>query len=325
MSDPLLRVENLTKIYRGRRGAADVAAVDGVSFDVAAGETFGLVGESGCGKSTIARCVLRLVEPSGGTITFDGIDLATQDSRQMRALRARMQIVFQDATASLDPRMSVRALVEEPLRVHGDGDAAARREAAERVLELVGIGREHADRNPAAFSGGQRQRIGIARALVLNPQLVVLDEPISAVDVSLQAQILNLLLDLQDDRGLTYLLIVHDLAIAERVCDHLAVLYLGRVMELGSREQVFRHPLHPYTVSLLSAVPVPDPAREARRERIVLTGEVDPHADRAGCVFRARCPVGQNRRECAEIEPPLVPQPSGQCVACHFPGELAAT
>lgn len=327
--EALLRVEALSKTFvtggsgLRRREPRQVDALVDVSFDVARGETFGLVGESGCGKSTAARCILRLQEPSGGRVSFDGIDLLALPPLELRRLRRRMQIVFQESTASLDPRMSVRSIVEEPLAIHSIGSREEQRERALEALGLVGITGEQAGRKPHAFSGGQRQRIGVARALVLHPELVVLDEPVSAVDVSIQAQILNLLRDLQQRLGLTYVFIVHDLAVAEYFCDRLAVLYLGRVMELGDRETLFHEPLHPYTVSLLSAVPIPDPGLESRRRRIVLRGDTaDRGQQPAGCRFRPRCPVGRDRAECAAEQPSLRELRPGHWVSCHFPGEL---
>jgi oligopeptide/dipeptide ABC transporter ATP-binding protein len=291
---------------------------------VVRGETFGLVGESGCGKSTAARCILRLIEPTAGKVFFDGIDLAGLDRADLRRMRRRMQIVFQESTASLDSRMSVGAIVEEPLLIHRIGTREERRSRVEEALSAVGMTAGQASRKPHAFSGGQRQRIGVARALVLSPELVVLDEPVSAVDVSIQAQILNLLRDLQKRFHLTYVFIVHDLAVAEYFCDRLAVVYLGHVMELGDRETLFRQPLHPYTVTLLSAVPVPDPGIERRRRRIVLRGEASPLVGSLqGCPFRARCFVGRDREICAEVPPPLGEHGSGHWVACHFPGELS--
>jgi oligopeptide/dipeptide ABC transporter ATP-binding protein len=327
--EALLFVDRMEKVFNvGRarfgRDAEQLRAVDGVSFDVRKGETFGLVGESGCGKSTLARCILRLLTPTSGRAVFEGIDLGSLSGDELRRMRRRMQIVFQDPFASLDPRMSVRAIVEEPLAIHGLGDRAERLRRADEMLQLVGITPSQLRRKPHEFSGGQRQRIGVARALVLHPELVVLDEPISALDVSIQAQVLNLLRSLQEQLQLTYLFIIHDLSVAEYFCDRLAVLYLGTVVELGDRESLFRRPLHPYTVSLLSAVPIPDPAQERRRRRIVLRGEVTPlAAERRGCRFKPRCPVGRDREICGEQEPPLSEHAPGQWAACHFPGELA--
>ncbi|BCP51981.1 ABC transporter ATP-binding protein [Kaistia sp. 32K] len=329
MTTPLLIVDRLEKSFAARSSnpfrpsREKLRAVDGISFTVLRGETFGLVGESGCGKSTAARAILRLVEPTGGRVSFDGIDVASLAPEPMRKLRRRMQMVFQDSTGTLDPRMSVRDLVEEPLIVHGIGDARERRGKVDAMLELVGIRPEFADRRPHQFSGGQRQRIGIARALVLEPELVVLDEPISALDVSVQAQILNLLKDLQEKLGVSYVFIVHDLTVAEFFCDRLAVLYLGQVMESGSAKELFADPQHPYTVSLLSAVPR---VGAKAGQRIVLEGEVSPLGSGAskGCVFRARCPVGKDRAICAEERPPLRPHGTADhTVACHFPGELS--
>ncbi len=324
----LLWVEALEKAFLVgdnkllRRSHDVLKAVDGVSFDVRRGETFGLVGESGCGKSTLARCVLRLLAPTGGRVLFDGIDLGGLTKPELRHLRERMQIVFQDPFASLDPRMSTQSIVDEPLLVHGIGDRATRAARALEMLELVGLTSAQAGRKPHEFSGGQRQRIALARALVLHPDLVILDEPVSALDVSVQAQVLNLLRDLQQRLELTYVFIVHDLAVAEYFCDRVAVLYLGAVMELTDRESLFRAPLHPYTHALLSAVPVPDPTIGRRRERVVLRGEVSAVEHVAqGCRFRPRCPVGRDRDVCAAVEPPLREHAPGHWISCHFPGE----
>ena len=327
--EALLRVEALRRVFAvggtgilsGRTGS--LLAVDGVSFDVARGETFGLVGESGCGKSTVARCILRLLEPDAGSVTFDGIDVLALDASALRRLRRRMQIVFQDTSGALEPRMSVREIVAEPLVIHRTGTASERRARVDDILGLVGIQPALAARKPHEFSGGQRQRIGLARALILSPDLVVLDEPISALDVSIQAQILNLLRDLQEKFTLTFLFIVHDLTIAEIFCDRLAVLYLGRVVELGDRATLFRNPLHPYTACLLSAVPDVEQGRAAARERILLRGEVSPLSDRAsGCPFRPRCPVGRDRDDCAHETPQLQAGGKRHWVACHYPGEM---
>ena len=328
----LLWVDRLEKEFpTGRRrlfGAGHTGeplrAVDGVSFDVRTGETFGLVGESGCGKSTLARCILRLTQPTGGRVVFDGSDLGALGRNELRVFRRRMQIVFQDPYASLDPRMTVGAIVEEPLVIHGLGARKERREKVARMLELVGLTPAQARRKPHEFSGGQRQRVAVARALVLSPELVILDEPVSALDVSIQAQVLNLLRGLQEELGLTYLFIVHDLAVAEHFCDRLAVLYLGAVMELGEREALFRSPLHPYTDALLSAVPIPDPAVARRKDRIVLRGDVVHFGSEVrGCRFKPRCPVGRDREICGVEHPPLEERGSGHWVACHFAGELA--
>lgn len=327
--DALLWVKDLVKEFGLKetgwlgRKKKTLRAVDKVSFCIRRGETFGLVGESGCGKSTTARCILRLLEPTSGSVFFDGQDLGELGKEELRRTRKRMQIVFQDPHASLDSRMSVRDIIAEPLAVHGVNDRSERRARAEEMLEQVGIPPDTADRKPHAFSGGQQQRIGIARALILNPELVVLDEPVSALDVSIQAQVLNLLRSMQDHLDLTYLFIVHDLILAEYFCDRLAVLYLGAVMEMASREKLFHNPLHPYTVTLLSAVPDPDPVGKRRKNRIFLEGEVNAESvQEPGCRFESRCPIGKGREICRVEEPPLVEMAPGHWAACHFPGEL---
>jgi oligopeptide/dipeptide ABC transporter ATP-binding protein len=330
--DSLLWIEGLVKRFEQRvpghwREKRDVTVLDDVSLNVLRGETFGLVGESGCGKSTLARCVLRLLEPSDGRVLFDGVDLASLDHDALRTMRRRMQLVFQDPFASLDPRMSAQAIVEEPLAIHGLGSRNERLQRAVEMLGDVGLTPEQARRRPHAFSGGQRQRIGIARAFVLNPDLVILDEPISALDVSVQAQVLNLLRKLQGQLGLTYVFISHDLAVAEYFCDRVAVLYLGQVMELTDRTALFSTPLHPYTVSLLSAVPIPEAGgRRRRTQRAAIKGEVAPVEERpAGCPFEPRCPVGRGKDVCRNQRPPLTqPRGEGHWVACHFPGRLEA-
>lgn len=326
LPNELLRVEGLEKVFLpqgfGGRGTP-VRAVDGVSFDIARGETLALVGESGCGKTTIARCILRLVEPTRGSVRFGGTELTGLSGKRLRSFRRRMQVVFQDPYASLDPRMSVSSIVEEPLRIHNIVDANERRRRVNEMLELVGMSGEMARRKPHAFSGGQRQRIAIARCLVLNPELVILDEPVSALDVSIQAQVLNLLSSLQTRLNLTYLIIVHDLAIAEYAAHRIAVLYLGRIVELAERSTLFRSPLHPYTVALLSAVPIPDPDSARRRQRIVLQGELPAATGLVtGCRFRNRCPVGHDRQLCRDQDPALTDDGRGHWIACHFPGEL---
>ncbi len=327
---PILQAENLTKTFEVRGGDRfgrkhAVTVLDDISLSVAPGESFGLVGESGCGKSTLARCLLRLLEPSGGRVLFDGVDLTSLDRDELRAQRRRMQFVFQDPFASLDPRMNAGTIVEEPLEIHEIGDERERHEAALEMLADVGLTPEQARRRPHAFSGGQRQRIGIARAFVLRPELVILDEPISALDVSVQAQVLNLLGRLQDQLGLTYVFISHDLAVAEYFCDRVAVLYLGQVMEVADRTTLFREPLHPYSVSLLSAVPVPLAGGRARRaNRPQPIGEVGSVVERPpGCPFEPRCPVGRGRDVC-RAERPAITEPAGvgHQVACHFPGEV---
>jgi oligopeptide/dipeptide ABC transporter ATP-binding protein len=326
---PILQAEHLSKAFEvrsakrlGRKRA--VTVLDDISLTVYRGESFGLVGESGCGKSTLARCLLRLLDLSAGRVLFDGVDLNTLDRDELRALRRRMQFVFQDPFASLDPRMSAGAIVEEPLLIHDIGEKATRAEAALQMLADVGLTPEQARRRPHAFSGGQRQRIGIARAFVLRPEVVILDEPISALDVSVQAQVLNLLRTLQEQLGLTYVFISHDLAVAEYFCDRVAVLYLGQVMEVADRATLFHSPLHPYSVSLLSAVPVPRAGGRARRaERPQPFGEVGSVAERPpGCPFEPRCPVGRGRDACRTQRPPLERRGAEHLVACHFPGEM---
>jgi oligopeptide/dipeptide ABC transporter ATP-binding protein len=328
---PILKAENLVKTFEihseerfGRK--VPVTVLDDISLAVQAGESFGLVGESGCGKSTLARCLLRLLEPTAGRVLFEGQDLAELGREELRAMRRRMQFVFQDPFASLDPRMTAGQIVEEPLLVHEIGDGAERRAATLQMLADVGLTEEQAGRRPHAFSGGQRQRIGIARAFVLRPDVVILDEPISALDVSVQAQVLNLLRRLQAQLGLTYVFISHDLAVAEYFCDRVAVLYLGQVMELADREVLFRKPLHPYSVSLLSAVPVPQAGGRSRRaKRSQPIGEVGSVVDRPkGCPFEPRCPVGRGRDICKGERPPLVEHSTRHWAACHFAGEMGA-
>ncbi|HVQ29927.1 MAG TPA: dipeptide ABC transporter ATP-binding protein [Vicinamibacteria bacterium] len=297
MKAPLVQVRDLRKHYPVKRGllrrqVATIAAVDGLTFDIAEGETLGLVGESGCGKSTTARALLHLVAPTGGEVRFQGTLLSALSPRSLRRARRDMQMIFQDPYASLDPRLKVAAIVGEPLEVHALGDRESRRARVQELLALVGLRPEHASRYPHQFSGGQRQRIGIARALATSPRFVVADEPISALDVSIQAQVVNLLDDLKHQLGLTYLFIAHDLAMVRHISDRVAVMYLGRIVELGSRDDIFERPLHPYTRALLSAIPIPDPALEARRARVVLEGDVpSPAHPPAGCRFHPRCPL----------------------------------
>lgn len=320
----LLVVENLTKSFPTRsRGAGSVQAVAGVSFSLSAGETLGLVGESGCGKSTTGRCVIGLERPTSGHILLEGRDIAKADRKQMRALRRDVQYVFQDPYASLNPLMTVNSTLIEPLQLNG----VPREEARDRVRELltiVGLSPEHGNRFPHEFSGGQRQRIGIARALALRPKLLILDEPVSALDVSIQAQIVNLLEGLQAQFRLGYLFIAHDLSVVSHICDRVAVMYLGQIIEIGERDDIFERPRHPYTVALLSAVPIPEPTGRAARKRIVLQGEPpSPARPPSGCRFRTRCWKAQ--AICADVQPRLEsPNGSAHAAACHFP-ELEPT
>jgi oligopeptide/dipeptide ABC transporter ATP-binding protein len=317
---PLLAVSQLTKHFPIRRGlfgreAGAVRAVDGVSLHVARGETLGIVGESGCGKTTLGRCILRLIEPTSGQIHFDGIDVRSLDSTSLRRLRRRMQIIFQDPFSSLNPRMTVGAIVREGLTIHKLAAGAAADRRVRQLLEEVGLRPEYASRYPHEFSGGQRQRIGIARALAVEPELIVCDEPVSALDVSVQAQVINLLQDLQRDRGLTYIFIAHDLSVVEHIATRVAVMYLGKIVELAAAAAVYREPLMPYTQALLSAVPVPDPA--ATRDRIVLTGDVpSPANPPSGCVFHPRCPHPAKDAACTVIVPPLEDKAPGHVAAC---------
>ncbi len=319
---PLLRVDGLKMhfpIYKGvlRRHAGEIKAVDDVSFEIAAGETLGLVGESGCGKSTTGRAILRLYEPTGGRVELEGKDIAHLEGRALRALRPRMQMIFQDPQASLNPRMTVASIIAEPLDEHARLDRAGRRKRVMELLDAVGLNRRFANRYPHEFSGGQRQRIGIARALALNPKFIVCDEPIAALDVSIQAQVVNLLEDLQDKLGLTYLFISHDLSMVRHLATRVAVMYLGRIAEIGPAAKVYEAPLHPYTEALISAVPSPNPEVEARRERIILKGDVpSPANPPKGCVFHTRCPKVFDR--CRVEVPRLIDQGGGRQVACHL-------
>ncbi len=319
---PVLEVANLVKVFpiKQLQGAkvirGIVQAVSNVSFSIDSGTTLGLVGESGSGKSTVARCVLQLLTPTSGSVKYKGIELVGMSRKTMQPLRQEMQMVFQDPYASLDPRWTVGSAIAEPLQVHKV--PGNHRERVAELLELVGLAPDHAKRFPHEFSGGQRQRVGVARALALEPKLIVLDEPVSALDVSIQAGVMNLLQDLQARLGLSYLFIAHDLSVVRHISDTVAVMYLGKVMEIGPSEQLYSAPMHPYTQALLSAAPEPDPTIERNRKRIVLTGDVpSPVNPPSGCRFRTRCPKAQD--VCAEEEPLLIDKGGGHQVACYFP------
>ena len=324
MTSPLLRVDDLKvhfPIMRGvvlQREVATVRAVDGVSFTLARGETLGLVGESGCGKSTTGLAVIRMLTPTSGRIEFEGHDITTYDKAAMQPLRRRMQMVYQDPFGSLNPRMKVRDIISEPFEVHGlAGDRSARADKIAALMKAVGLLPDMADRYPHEFSGGQRQRIGIARALALEPSLIVCDEPVSALDVSIQAQVVNVFVDLQQRLGLAYLFIAHDLAVVRHVSDRIAVMYLGRIVEIAKRDEIYRTPLHPYTQALLAAVPVADPSVEALRKRVTVTGEIPSALNPpSGCRFHTRCPHVSAR--CKTDDPALTDMGDGRAVACHL-------
>jgi len=319
---PLVRVRDLKMhfpIYAGllRREAGSVKAVDGISFDIASGETLGLVGESGCGKSTAGRAILRLYQPTAGSIEIDGTDVSVLEGQALRDMRPRMQMIFQDPQACLNPRMTVGSIIAEPLSEHHAMSASDRRARVNDLLDAVGLNRDYANRYPHEFSGGQRQRIGIARALALNPKFIVCDEPIAALDVSIQAQVVNLLEDLQEQFGLTYLFISHDLSMVRHLATRVAVMYLGKIVELAPREALYADPRHPYTQALLSAVPNPDPATEATRRRIILTGDVpSPANPPKGCNFCTRCPKVMDI--CREVDPDWQDLGDGRHAACHL-------
>ncbi|MTH55465.1 dipeptide ABC transporter ATP-binding protein [Bacillus mangrovi] len=320
MSQPLLEIEDLRKVYTSHKGLlgqnkVEVTAVDGIRLELKAGETLGIVGESGCGKSTLGRLIARLTEPSGGKVTFDGKALFQLNQNEMKSVRRDMQMVFQDPYASLNPRQRVQSILEEPLLVHGMGSKSERKERVAEVMKVAGFDPDLGKRYPHQFSGGQRQRIGIARALMTNPKLIIADEPVSALDVSIQAQILNLLKELQSKFSLTYLFISHDLGVVRHISDRVAVMYLGRLAELSDCESLYKDPLHPYTEALLSSVPVAEPA--GRKEPIVIKGDMPNPADPPkGCAFHTRCPKVMSM--CKEVRPELYPVKDGRFAACHL-------
>jgi len=321
---PLLEVSNLVKhfpihgglLFNHRVGA--VRAVDGVSFSIRPGETLGLVGESGCGKSTLARTVLQLLEPTSGSVRFDGQEIAGLGRKKLQPLRREMQMIFQDPYASLNPRKRIGQIVGSPMKLHGVAEGKELRKQVEELLDRVGLAPEHFNRFPHEFSGGQRQRIGIARALALKPKLIIADEPVSALDVSIQAQIINLLEDLQDEFGLTYLFVAHDLSVVLHVSDRIAVMYLGKLMEISPAEELYSKPIHPYAAALLEAIPIPDPRENRGRKRSIVTGEPpNPINPPPGCVFHPRCPRATD--VCKSVEPPLTEYANGHIAACHHP------
>ncbi len=326
MAEVLLQVKNLVKhfpitqgiIFQKKIGA--VHAVDDVSFDIYKGETLGLVGESGCGKSTTGRTIIQLYRPTSGQVLFEGIDLVSLKGEALRKTRRRMQMIFQDPYASLNPRMTIGEIIAEPLLIHRIVDNASAREKVSELLKLVGLNPQYANRYPHEFSGGQRQRVGVARSLSLEPSLIICDEPISALDVSIQAQVVNLLEDLQEKFNLTYLFIAHDLSMVHHISDRIAVMYLGVIVELANNKELFDRPLHPYSRALLSAVPVPDPIIEMKRQRLLLQGDVpSPVNPPSGCRFRTRCPIA--KEVCAQEKPEMVEYSKLHFAACHFAGE----
>jgi len=320
----LLRVDHLKKYFPIKRGIffkreiGRVHAVDDVSIEIKAGETLGLVGESGCGKSTLGRCIIRLLDLTSGSVTFDGRDISRLSRRALRPIRGELQMVFQDPYASLNPRKRVGTIIGDPLRIHGRTSRKQIRDRVRELLDLVGLSPEHINRYPHEFSGGQRQRIGVARALALHPKLIIADEPVSALDVSIRAQVINLLDDLQDELGLTYIFIAHDLGVVRHVSDRIAVMYLGKIVEISPAEELYKKPVHPYTEALLSAVPIPDPNISAQREQVVLEGDVpSPISPPSGCRFHPRCKYATD--VCAQIEPELKVHNAGHQAACHHP------
>ncbi|HEY4725390.1 MAG TPA: dipeptide ABC transporter ATP-binding protein [Actinomycetota bacterium] len=326
MSEPLVRVTGVKKhfpITQGiiiQREVGRVHAVDGVDLEVHPGETLGVVGETGCGKSTLARLICRLLPVTAGTIEFDGQDITNLKGNPLRLLRREIQMIFQDPYSSLNPRKRVGAIIGDPFDIHGIADGDDRKKRVQELMEVVGLNPEHYNRFPAEFSGGQRQRIGVARALALRPRLIICDEPVSALDVSIQAQVINLLEDLQKEFHLTYVFIAHDLSVVRHVSDRVAVMYLGKVVELADARRLYAEPKHPYSGALLSAVPVPDPDRVQERKRVILLGDVPSPIDPpSGCRFHPRCPKAQER--CVHEEPPLEPKDAGDLAACHFPLE----